>query len=108
MSETWVIHWANKCEQGLRAIIGDQAACVREIVAGDEFMADEVVLIEVSDPDEGWAKYVPLEEIAREVASYEADNGGEITTPVRDFIEHYGGLAMARGLRVIDRTFSAA
>ena len=115
MPDTYVIHWADPARRrdGLRAIIGDEAACIREIMAGDEFLANEVTKIERynADPDDGSAEVVSLQEVAQTIArlaGINQDEGGDITSEVYDFIHDHAGSAYARGLRIRGSVYEAA
>lgn len=82
-----------------------KGAIVADILTGDlGDHASEIAVIWRTNDDEHTCDNI-VEEIARAVA-IEAD-GGDISVGVRDFIEKFGSIALARGLRVID-TFAAA
>ncbi len=117
MPDTYVIHWTLACKRTGRTwdcqsfLLGDEAACAREIMRGDEFGAERVRRIDCYDAEEGWARLVSLEDMARamaRIAEAEQPGGGTITREVRDFIETHGSLALARGLIVADGLEHAA
>lgn len=111
MASTYVIHWQDKRLIGQHLLIGDEAACVRAIMAGDPFTADLVTKIEWYDTDEAFSREISLEDVARVVANRaqieEWNGGGGITPAVRNFIHSHAGLAWARGLKILDRSLAA-
>jgi len=117
MPDTYVIHWTMPDRRTGRTldvqslVLGDEAACARAFMAGDEFTADRVRRIDCYDAAEGWAKLVPLEDIARTIArlaEIEQAEGGDITSEVYDFVHDWAGAAYARGLRIRGSAYEAA
>jgi hypothetical protein len=111
MSETYAIHWADKRWDGARLIVGNLAACAREILKCDDLDPRTITRIDSYDPDEGWARPVLLDDVARAIVSRAhtdwLEGSGGVQPEVRDFVDEHGGVRLGMALHVIDRAFAA-
>lgn len=107
MSPVYIIHYTRD-ERLYDRLLVSQEQVVRDILAEDDILADQIHCIDCYDKAEHIADDV-TRTIAKAVARhFGAHPEHEASPKLRDFIETHAGPAYIRGLRVEDRSFTAA